>query len=86
MTNKQQTTIDQTRYMRSEIDELFQLVKTDNGIIIVVGNHKVSTKTFKEFKDAEEYISKKPYELLINVTCLMLKFSQEHEKEIQKAS
>lgn len=73
------------QYKQSESDELFAFAKTEKGIIILIGKFKVSSKTFKNFEDAEEYLKSKPYEILINVTMLMLKL-QENEKETKKTN
>ncbi len=70
-------------YKQSETDELFAFAKTKEGVIILIGKYKVSSKTFKNFEDAEEYIKSKPYEILINVTMLMTKL-QDNEKETKE--
>ncbi len=70
-------------YKQSESDELFAFAKTEEGVIILIGKYKVSSKTFNNFKDAEEYLKSKPYEILINVTMLMTKL-QENEKESER--
>lgn len=71
---------DATMFAKSKIDELFNLVKTEKGIIICCGKFRVSTKTFKTYKQADEYLAQKPYEILINVAVLMVKLnSDEYE-------
>lgn len=66
---------------KSKFDEMFTLVKDKNGVRIAVGNYQVSTKVFKNFADADAYIAKKPYEILVNVSCL---FSELHIKNSQQ--
>lgn len=70
-------------YKQSEVDELFALAKTEEGVIILVGKFRVSRKAFKTFEEADEYIKARPYEILINVTALMVKLNQEDEKQKQ---
>lgn len=68
-------------FKQSEVDELFGLAKTEEGVIILVGKFRVSRKAFKTFEEADEYIKTRPYEILINVTTLMVKLNQEEEKQ-----
>lgn len=71
-----------TMFKHSSVDELFNLVKTKEGVIICVGKFKVSTKKFRTYGEAETYIATKPYEILINVSVLMCKLNLENnEKE-----
>lgn len=71
---------DATMFRHSKVEEMFNLVKTDKGIIITCGKYKISMKSFKTWKEAENYIASKPYEILINVSVLMCKLN-ENEKE-----
>lgn len=66
-------------YKQSETDKLFAFAKTEQGIIILVGKYKVSSETFKTYEEAEAYLQSKPYEILINVSMLMLKLNQNEE-------
>lgn len=77
---KQNKTKEATMFAKSKVDELFNLVKTQDGIVICCGKFKVSTRKFKTYKQADEYIAQKPYEILINVSVLMVKLNQD-EKE-----
>lgn len=70
-------------FKHSKVEPLFNMVKTNEGIIITCGKYKVSNKTFKTWKEAEIYIASKPYEILINVSVLMCKLN-ENEKEQQQ--
>lgn len=76
MTKKTQDT---TMFKVSETDNLFNLIKTKEGIVITAGKFKVSNKNFKTYKDAEEYLQSKPYEILINVAVLFTKLNLEDE-------
>lgn len=54
---------------QSKTDKIFLLVKDDESKVqIAVGNNIVSAKKFDTYKQAEEYIGRKPYELIFN-TC-----------------
>lgn len=77
---KKRKTNDATMFKHSKTEEMFNLVRTENGIIITCGNYKISRKTFKTWKEADEYIASKPYEIIINVSVLMSKLN-ENEKE-----
>lgn len=65
----------------SKTDNVFTLVKDKNGIKIVIGNYQVSKKSFKTWNDAEMYIEKKPYELLINVSSLFASLTIKNLKQ-----
>lgn len=69
MTKKQKS---ETLAQFSKHDEIFHLVKDEQGKVnILVGNYKVCRKTFDTFKQADEYIASKPYELIFT-TCNIL--------------
>lgn len=70
---------DKTTYKPSK-EEMFAMVKTDKGIIIVCGKYKVSNKIFKTWVEAENYIASKPYEIIVNVSVLFSKLNYD-EKE-----
>lgn len=71
-----------TSFKHSEVDQIFNLVKMQDGNIhITVGNNIVSRKTFKTFKKADEYLASKPYEILINVACLIVNTQKQNETE-----
>ena len=74
---------DATMFKHSQEEPLFNLVKTDKGIIITCGKFKVSNKAFKTWKEAETYIASKPYEILINVSVLMCKLNEDEKKQKQ---
>jgi peptide deformylase len=71
---------------QSKMDDMFTLVKTKDGVKIAVGNYQISKKTFQTWADAERYIAQKPYEILINATCLFthLQFKNENDKTTKK--
>lgn len=73
-------------YKQCECDELFSFAKTQEGIVILVGKYRVSSKTFKTFEEAEAYVNSKPYELIINLSVLFNKFENENSKETAKAA
>ena len=79
---KNAKTKDATMFAKSKTDELFNLVKTEKGIVICCGKFKVSSRYFKTYKQADDYLATKPYEILINVAVLMCKLN-ENEKENQ---
>ena len=68
----------------SEVDEIFRLVKDKEGVKITCGNYLISKKVFKSFNKAEEYIAKKPYEIIINCTCLFAEMHMKDQKQEQK--
>lgn len=72
---------DETMFKHSKEEEMFNLVKTNQGIIITCGNYKISKRTFKTWKEAEEYIASKPYEIIINVSVLMSKLNEDENKK-----
>lgn len=78
---KQKNVKQNQMYKQCECDELFAFAKTKDGIVVLCGKFKVSSKTFKTYEEAEEYVKSKPYEILINVAVLMVKLQLEQEKE-----
>lgn len=84
---------DATAFKQCKCEPLFAFVKDQKTgkIKIVVGNNLVSKKTFDEFKQAEAFVARKPYELIINTACLFMHFSmtenkQDNEKENEKTN
>ena len=62
-------------------DTPFDLIETEKGIVIVMGNQQVCKEVFKTSKDAGAYIRKKPWELiLIATTEYMNKLNELKEK------
>lgn len=70
---------DATMYKQSEVEPLFAMVKTEEGIILCCGKFRVSTQKFKTYEEAEAYIATKPYELLINTAVLFIKLNLDNE-------
>lgn len=70
----------------SKTDDMFVLVKGKEGVRIAIGNYQVSKKVFKSFADADAYIAEKPYEIIVNVTCLFteMRMKNENSKESTK--
>jgi len=63
----------------SKHSDVFTLVKQNNGIIIVVGEFKVSEKTFSNFEEAEQYIATKPYKLIFNTFQIFMHYAKEKQ-------
>lgn len=80
---KETQKIDATAFQQCKSEPLFAFIRDQktNKVQIVVGNYKVSRKEFDNFKDAEAYVWSKPYELLINTACLIMKLNNEQKKE-----
>lgn len=74
--------VEQPQVRKSKTDSMFTLVKKDGKVRIAIGNYQVSTKVCDTFSQAEQYLATKPYEILVNVTCL---FAQKHlEEQLKK--
>ena len=58
-------------------NEIFTLVTQNKQTRIAIGRSIVSKMTFKTLKEAKNYIDQKPWELLINVICLVEEKAQE---------
>lgn len=78
------TSNDATMYQQLDAEPMFAGVKTNEGIIITCGKYRVSAKTFKTFEEANEYVASKPYEILINVSVLFSKITNDESKEPSK--
>lgn len=83
---KQNEKAEMPQLKKSKTDEMFTLVKNKNGVRIAIGNYQIAKKVFANWADAEAYIAKKPYEILVNVTCLFsqMHIKNENSKEIRK--
>lgn len=83
---KQSEKAEMPKIKQSKTDEIFTLVKSKNGVKIAIGNYQVSKNVFTSFEQAEKYIASKPYEILINVTCLFteMRMKNENTKETTK--
>lgn len=68
----------------SKVDEIFRLVKDKNGVKITCGNYLVSKKVFKSFNEAEDYLRQRPYEILINCTCLFAEMHMKNQNQEKK--
>lgn len=75
---------EQPQVRKSKTDELFTLVKDDDGVKIAVGNYQISKKTFPTWADAERYIAQKPYEILVNATCLFTHLQMQENEKVKK--
>lgn len=74
-----------TKFKQSKIEPLFNLVKDEQDKVnIVVGNYRVCRKTFDTFKQAEQYIGSKPYELIFNTTCLIIENNNKQNENIKE--
>lgn len=67
---------------QSKIDKIFTLVQDEKEkVFIAIGNNRISNAQFDTFKQAEEYIGRKPYELIFNIAYLIAKnLLKEYEK------
>lgn len=75
---------EQPQVRKSKTDELFTLVKKNEGVKIAIGNYQISKKTFPTWADAERYIAQKPYEILINATCLFTHLQMKENEKVKK--
>lgn len=76
---------DSTQFMTSKHEEMLKLVKTkENKVIITAGQYRVSKKEFDTFNEADQYVGTKPYELIFNVTTLLIHMNNETKKDNSK--
>lgn len=61
-------------------EKIFTLVQdTNKKWHIAVGQNIMCQKTFNSVKEADAYINSKPYELLINLFCLIRELQRKNE-------
>ena len=79
---KEESTNNLPYFNRHEVkDTSFDLIETERGIIIVMGNQQVCKDVFKTTKDAIAYIRRKPWELILIATAeYMTKLNELKEK------
>lgn len=76
------TTKTESNFQVSE-NGLFAFIKKDKKINICLGGYKVCRKTFDTYKQAEEYLATKPWEIIINAAAL---FNHKQQEENENAS
>lgn len=59
---------------------IFTIAEKEEKFFVLVRNYVVSAKEFDTLKQAQNYIKSKPWELIINVSCLMQKLIKDNEK------
>lgn len=61
---------------KTELDEndVFLIVNVEDKYRIALGEHWVTKELFNTSEEAQEYINKKPWELLMNMAAVMAKF------------
>lgn len=53
----------------------FTIVERENGMFsIAMANQLITTKEWENIKDAEFYIKKKPWELIVNTMCMVYEY------------
>ena len=68
-----------------EQDKVFTFVEQqENDVIVAVGNEMVTSIHFKDLKAAKEYVRKKPYELLVNLMCIVTNKIMTYDKYVNK--
>lgn len=60
-------------------EEIFQIVKQNGVYYIGVANKLISKRSFANAEETKEYIDSKPWELVINVTCLIYDLAKENK-------
>ena len=74
-------------YIQSKECDILAIVKMPNEKhIIVMGQYRVSKKEFDTVKEAEMYITARPWELIINITQIMLHYEKENQNTDTKES
>lgn len=65
--------------------EIFNLVLQNGQVFIAIGNHIVTRNNFASVEDAKAYIDAKPWDLLVNTTCLIYDITNELKKKEKTA-
>lgn len=84
-TKQTKVTDPKPNYPKVHQTKLFTYLEIEKEkFIICLGNTKVSELTFKTLKAAQDYVHRKPWELIINVMCLTTEKIVELKKHEQK--
>ena len=71
--------------IHSDETKLFTIIERDeNNVVIAVGNKLATSQVFKTVQAAKNYIAKKPWELLVNVMCIVNEKMKSYEESTQK--
>ena len=69
-------------FAQSKVCKAFAIVKHKSGkYIIVMGDNQLSERQFDTIKQAEEFIARKPYELIINAAFAAANFIINQQKQ-----
>ena len=52
--------------------EMFTIVEHDGEFMIAIGNQIISKEKFNDLKHAKAYIDRKPWEMILNATAVMI--------------
>ena len=84
LNSKEESTNSLPYFNRQEVkDTPFDLIETEKGVIIVMGNQQVCKEVFKTTKDAGAYIRKKPWELILIATAEYINKLNELKEKIK---
>lgn len=59
---------------------IFTIIENKEKFMVAIQRYLVSSKKFKTLQEAKTYCNSKPWELIVNVTCLTVKLMQENEE------
>lgn len=79
MSKTTKTTVGEVKVTESNVTkfaDIFDIVKHQGNFFIGVAGKLVSAKSFATKEEAEQFIAEKPWELIINVSCLMYDLSK----------
>lgn len=78
MTKKKKAEENGTQFQHAN-EQLFAFAKINNKVRIVVGRNIISEKEFDKFKEAQKYLDQKPWEIIVNLICLISKDIKNNE-------
>lgn len=77
---KKKPVVSEENFTKVHVHEnIYQIVENKGSFIIAVANKIVTNNNFATLEEAKTYIDSKPWELIINVTCLIYDMGQKEK-------
>lgn len=64
-----------------QYEKIFTIVEQNGNFLIAVADKIITKNTFATSDEAKAYIDSKPYELIVNATCLLYELSLEQKSK-----
>lgn len=74
------------KIQQSKNCQILGIVENEGKHIIVCGKYQVTSKTFNNAKECEEYIKNNPIEICFNLINIVIFYEKDIKKDMEQAS